>query len=79
MICIVSCLLGFFQHSHLKRNVFRLPLKVYRRFDSLVPNGWKESPGYVKVSSVETELKSVCKESCCACFDCCTCCLRTDP
>ena len=52
VLCILSCLQGFIQHAQLKRNIFKLPLKVYRRFDSLVPSSIVNSSGYVKVSSV---------------------------
>ena len=73
IIAVTACLLGYSQHMLLKRNIIRLPLKVYRRIDSFVPDSWK-GIGYIKVSSVEEELRKVCQDTCCSCLSCCCVC-----
>lgn len=47
------CAVGYYQTMVRKQSLLRLPLKVYRKFDSLMPVSIKEKNGYIKVASVE--------------------------
>lgn len=48
----VYCALGYIQFMLLRKSFIRLPIKIYNKFDSLMPSGLREKPGYIKVSSV---------------------------
>lgn len=56
----IYALLGYYQFMERKKSLLRLPLKVYRKFDSLMPNSLKENLGYIKVRDVERDLRNVC-------------------
>ena len=63
---VIYCALGYYQFMVRKRSVIRLPLKVYRKFDSLMPTSMKNNVGYIKVTSVQSNLEKVClTEGCC--------------
>lgn len=63
---IIYCILGFYQHMIRKKSLTCFPLKVYRKFDALMPDALKNRNGYVLVSKVEENLTKVCKnEGCC--------------
>ena len=49
-----------------KKSIIRLPLRIYRKFDSLMPTSIKEKLGYIKVTDVEGTLRHYClQEGCC--------------
>ena len=48
----ISIGLGYYQFMIRKKAILRLPLKIYRKFDSCIPNSLKNSSGYVKVKDV---------------------------
>lgn len=62
----VYCALGYIQFMLLKKSLIRVPLKIYNKFDSWMPNGVREKQGYIKVSSVHENLRKVSlTEGCC--------------
>ena len=65
---IVYCALGYYQFMVRKKSLLRLPLKFYRKFDSCMPEGIKSNSSYVKVTSVESNLKKVCLAGGCCDF-----------
>ena len=48
----ISISLGYYQFMVRKKAILRLPLKIYRKFDSCIPDSLKNNPGYVKVKDV---------------------------
>ena len=48
---LISCALGYYQFMVRKASILRLPLKVYRKVDSIMPTSLKDIPGYVKVAN----------------------------
>ena len=57
---VIYVLLGYYQFMERKKSLLKLPLKIYRKFDSLMPNSIKENLGYIKVRDVERDLRNVC-------------------
>lgn len=55
---VVSSILGYLQFMHYKRRFIKLPLRFYRRIDSLLPNSITNRPDYVRVQNVEADLQS---------------------
>lgn len=49
---VIASVLGYLQFMHFKRRLIRLPLRFYRRIDSLLPKSITERPDYVKVQNV---------------------------
>lgn len=56
---IIYCGLGYYQFMVRKASIIRLPLKVYRKFDSIMPESFKASVGYIKVANSEANLRGV--------------------
>jgi hypothetical protein len=52
MAMMIYCLAGYYQTMVRKQSILKLPLSVYRKIDSWMPDSVKESAGYIKVSSV---------------------------
>ena len=50
---VIYNLLGYYQYMHRMKSIIRLPLKIYRKFDSMMPKSIKENLGYIKVKDVE--------------------------
>lgn len=48
----IYCGLGYYQYMVRKGSLIRLPLKVYRKFDSCMPESLKSSEGYIRVKDV---------------------------
>ena len=48
----ISIGLGYYQFMIRKKAILRLPLKIYRKFDSCIPDSLKNSISYVKVKDV---------------------------
>jgi hypothetical protein len=59
--------IGYYQALVAKKSFIQLPLSAYRKFDSWMPNSIKERLGYVKVTSVEGDLRTVCRDG--GCFE----------
>jgi hypothetical protein len=57
---LIYCGLGYYQFMVRKASILRLPLKIYRKFDSCMPNSLKDSQGYVRVDKSEANIKTVC-------------------
>ena len=49
---LVAFTLGYLQFMHFKRRFIKLPLKIYRKIDQLMPNIIIQRPEYVRVQSV---------------------------
>lgn len=49
---VIYCMLGFYQTMIRKKAILRLPLSVYRKIDSLMPDSIKQKAGYIKISAV---------------------------
>jgi hypothetical protein len=58
---IVSCLLGYVQHMVLKKSLLQMPLAIYNKLESVLPDSVKTSPGFVSIRSVEANLQSICR------------------
>lgn len=67
LTCTLYAVVGYYQALVAKRSIIQLPLSAYRKFDSWMPNSIKERTGYVKVSSVEGDLRTVCRDG--GCFE----------
>lgn len=48
----IYALIGYYQFIVNRKAVLQLPLSVYRKFDSLMPDSIKAKPGYVRVATV---------------------------
>lgn len=48
-----------------KERILRLPLKVYKKFDSCMPERIVNAMGYVKVAKVEEALRTICSQGTC--------------
>jgi hypothetical protein len=57
---IVASALGYLQFMHFKRRFIKLPVRFYRRIDTLLPKSITDRPDYVKVQNVEASLQSEC-------------------
>ncbi len=55
---LVAFVLGYMQFMHLKKRLIKLPLKFYRRIDTILPRSITDRPDYVKVQNVERDLQS---------------------
>jgi uncharacterized membrane protein YgcG len=63
---LIYCLLGYYQVMVRKQSFIRLPVSIYRKVDALMLNSVKEGPGYIKVTTVEANLRRVClTNGCC--------------
>lgn len=60
---VTAFVLGYLQFMHLKRRIIKLPIKFYRKIDSLLPKSITDRPDFVKVQNVETELGIECSQS----------------
>ena len=49
---LVAFTLGYLQFMHFKRRFIKLPLKMYRKIDQLMPNLISQRLEYVRVQSV---------------------------
>ena len=61
----IYCGLGYYQFIVRNKSIIQLPLKIYRKFDSLMPESVLSNPGYVKVKDVEQNLRKECLEGGC--------------
>lgn len=59
---VTAFALGYLQFMHFKRRLIKLPVRFYRKIDSLLPKSVTDRPDYVKVQNVETELSSECSQ-----------------
>jgi hypothetical protein len=57
---IIASSLGYLQFMHFKRRFIKLPVRFYRRIDTLLPKSITGRPDYVKVQHVEASLQSEC-------------------
>lgn len=55
---VVASALGYLQFMHFKRRFIKLPVRFYRRIDTLLPKSVTDRPDYVKVQHVEASLQS---------------------
>ncbi len=49
---LVAFALGYLQFMHFKKRFLRLPLRFYRKIDTLLPKSVTDRPDYVKVQNV---------------------------
>jgi hypothetical protein len=49
---LIASLLGYLQFMHFKRRFIQLPLRFYRRIDSILPKFIADRPDYVRVQNV---------------------------
>jgi hypothetical protein len=48
----IGCLTGYYQHMVAKRSIIQLPMSLYNKVESLLPNYTKEALGFVPIKSV---------------------------
>ena len=49
---IIYCLYGYFEYMIRKKSLVQLPLALYKRIDSYVPESIANRSGYIKVVKV---------------------------
>lgn len=49
---LTAFLLGYLQFMHLKRRIIKLPMKFYRKIDTILPKSITDRPDYVRVQNV---------------------------
>ncbi len=55
---LTASVLGYLQFMHFRRRFLKIPLRFYRRIDTLLPKSITDRPDYVKVQNVESSLQS---------------------
>lgn len=49
---LTAFVLGYLQFMHFKRRFIKLPMKFYRKIDSILPKSITDRPDYVRVQNV---------------------------
>jgi hypothetical protein len=59
---VASGIVGYYQELYRKEMVIKLPLWVYRKIESWLPNALKERDDFVKIDRVQSQLELLCRK-----------------